>query len=384
MKIINICLTGPFTEGYSYQDNLINKYFSLMGHDCTIIANTKSFKEGKVITVEAESKVIDYNIKLIRLNNRKNIPKRIAERFRVYEGLYKKLDEIKPNLIFVHGLQFLDIKYIANYKKNNPNVKIIVDNHADFSNSATNFISKNILHKIIWKYCAKKIECYTDKFYGVLPSRVDFLVDVYGIDDKKVELLVMGADDEKIDSIDNKKIKNKFNIQDKDFVIVTGGKIDSAKMQTILLMKAVQKMQKNIKLIIFGSIADELKEEVKGLIDNEKIYYAGWLNSDQSYEYFSIADLAVFPGRHSVFWEQVAGMGIPMLVKYWSGTDHVNVNGNCRFIYEDSVDSIENEINTIIEDEEIYRNMNFAAKNNAKTKFLYSNISKKCIEDLSY
>ncbi|CEK32858.1 glycosyltransferase family 4 protein [Paraclostridium sordellii] len=384
MKIINICLTGPFTEGYSYQENLMNKYFSLMGHDCTIIANNKSFKEGKIVTVEAESKVIDYNIRLIRLNHRKDIPKKIAERFRVYEGLYKKLDEIKPNLIFVHGLQFLDIKYIANYKKNNPNVKIIVDNHADFSNSATNFISKNILHKIIWKYCAKKIECYTDKFYGVLPSRVDFLVDVYGIDDEKVELLVMGADDEKIDSIDNKKIKNKFNIQDKDFVIVTGGKIDSAKMQTILLMKAVKKIQKNIKLIIFGSIADELKEEVKGLIDNEKIYYAGWLNYDQSYEYFSIADLAVFPGRHSVFWEQVAGMGIPMLVKHWSGTDHINVNGNCRFIYEDSVDSIRNEINTIIENKEIYKNMNFAAKNNAKTKFLYSNISKKCIEDLAY
>ena len=33
----------------------------------------------------------------------------------------------------------------------NPNVKIFVDNHADFSNSATNWLSLEILHKKIWK-----------------------------------------------------------------------------------------------------------------------------------------------------------------------------------------------------------------------------------------
>ena len=41
-----------------------------------------------------------------------------------------------------------------------------------------------------------------------MSSRVGCLVDIYGIDDKKVELLVMRADDEKIDSIDNKKINS--------------------------------------------------------------------------------------------------------------------------------------------------------------------------------
>ncbi|MEI3418815.1 MAG: hypothetical protein V8Q86_09895 [Blautia sp.] len=45
---------------------------------------------------------------------------------------------------------------------------------------------------------SKAIEPYTEKFFGVMPSRVDFLSDIYGIDKKKCGLLVMGADDDAV------------------------------------------------------------------------------------------------------------------------------------------------------------------------------------------
>ena len=37
--------------------------------------------------------------------------------------------------------------------------------------------------------------------------------------------------------------------------------------------------------------------------------------SKDSYDYFEASDLVVFPGCHSVMWEQVTGQGKPMLVK---------------------------------------------------------------------
>ena len=187
MKIVNICLTGPFTEGYAYQDNIISKYFSLMGHNCTIIANKKKYNKGVIEEAIEDEKIIDNDIKLIRLNENKILPKKITERFRIYSGLYEHLNKINPDLIFIHGLQFIDIRHIVKYAKENKGVKIVVDNHADFTNSAKNIFSKNILHKIIWKRCAKMIEPYTDKFYGVLPSRVNFLNELYGIDKCKIE-----------------------------------------------------------------------------------------------------------------------------------------------------------------------------------------------------
>lgn len=70
-----------------------------------------------------------------------------------------------------------------------------MDNHSDFSNSARNWLSKNVLHKIVWRTMAKN-RTICKKFYGVLPARVDFLIDVYNLPKEKCELLVMGADDD--------------------------------------------------------------------------------------------------------------------------------------------------------------------------------------------
>ena len=285
----------------------------------------------------------------------------------------------KPNIIFIHGCQFLDMKFVVKYLKENPHVKVYVDNHADFSNSATNWVSKNILHKIMWRRCAKMIEPYTTKFYGVLPARVGFLVDVYNLPKEKVELLVMGADDEEVEKVQHKEtiefVRKENGINEDEFFIVTGGKIDLFKPQTLLLMEAVNRIP-NVKLLIFGSIVPELKEKFEKLC-SDKVKYIGWISAEESYKYFAAADLVAFPGRHSVFWEEVAALGKPMIVKYWDGTTHIDMDGNVRFLYKDSVDEVEGEIQCAIKHIE---DMKECAKKNAK-EFLYSDIARRSIEE---
>lgn len=155
---------------------------------------------------------------------------------------------------------------------------VFVDNHADFSNSATNWLSKNVLHKGLWRRCAHTIEPYTKKFYGVLPVRVDFLKNIYKLPPEKCELLVMGADDELVEKAKvsgaRERIRENYGIHDDDFLILTGGKIDQWKKQTLLLMKAVQNIQnERIRLIVFGSVTQELMDQVKALTDGTKVQY---------------------------------------------------------------------------------------------------------------
>ena len=235
---------------------------------------------------------------------------------------------------------------------------------------------------------AKKIEPFTSRFYGVLPARVNFLVDLYKIPKEKVELLVMGADDEVVEIV--KYEKTKFNIREKhgirkdDFLVVTGGKIDEAKIQTLLLIKSVKKLNdEKVKLIVFGSVVDSLKPKLEELCDGKNIQYIGWIDANESYRYFEEADIVVFPGRHSVFWEQVAGQGIPIICKYWEGTDHINIDGNVLFINEDSEREIYYNLRKVIYNEKIYSNMKKSANRNAH-KFLYSNIAKKSIDEGKY
>src|SRR5699024_10703707 len=172
------------------------------------------------------------------------------------------------------GCQFLDMQIVVKYLEENPQVRVYVDNHADFSNSASNWLSKNILHKKIWRKSAQLIEPYTEKFYGVLPARVDFLKNIYKIPSNKVDLLVMGADDEKVEEAATEKsrmiVRKKFNIRKDDFLIVTGGKIDKAKRQVLNLMNVVAKLNDSkVKLIVYGSVIPEMQEQVNRLAQNK-------------------------------------------------------------------------------------------------------------------
>ena len=39
MKIVHICLCGPVTDGWNYQENKLTKYHKIMGLDVTMIAS---------------------------------------------------------------------------------------------------------------------------------------------------------------------------------------------------------------------------------------------------------------------------------------------------------------------------------------------------------
>ena len=385
MKIVHLCLCSFFPDNYSYQENLLPKYHKKLGYDVEVIASTRSFDEqGKPCYLDnVGTYQNEYDIKVTRLPYKSN--SKIWKRLKRYIGVFDTISKAEPDILFIHGGQFLDIDQVVKFLKDHKDVTVFVDNHADFSNSATNWFSKNILHKIVWKHTEHKIEPYTKKFYGVLPVRVDFLKDIYGLPADKCELLVMGADDELVEraktSGARERIRKQYGISDSDFLIVTGGKIDQWKTQTLLLMQAVQNISNpSVRLIVFGSVTDELKEQVNNLSDSVKVQYIGWISSEDTYDYFEASDLVVFPGRHSVMWEQVTGQGKPMIVKDWPGTHHVDLGGNVLFLSKDSVGEIQEKIESLLSEPSKLSEMTKIAQEKGMQIFSYADISKRAIE----
>ena len=385
MKIVHICLAGGYTEGLNYQENIITKYQATEGHEVTVITTDHCFTEGVWGLCQTESDYVNqYGVRVIRLPFAFPLPYNINRQIGVFSDFPAVLESLLPETIFVHNIQFQDIRKIVKYKKKHPEVKIYVDNHSDFSNSARNWLSRNTLYRFWWKPCAKKMEPWAEKFFGVMPSRVKFLQDVYGISPSKTDILVMGADDECVlraaDEKVHEKVREKFGVEPDDFLIVTGGKIDAFKTQTLLLMQAVQELSyANVKLLVFGSIDEDLKERLLALCDGRKVQYIGWAKGEQPYEYFASADLVVFPGRHSVYWEQVVAQGIPMICKYWDGTTHVDIGGNVEFLMEDSVEAIKEKLTPLLEYPEKYEQMKKNAEKEGKEAFSYKVIARKSV-----
>lgn len=381
-KILHICLAAFYIDNYSYQENILPKYHKKMGYEVEILASTDTFNEkGEVAYLSTTGTYYNENdIKVTRIDYKYR--NSIGKKLKIFPNLVKYLEDINPDILFIHGCQFYNTKEIRDYAEKN-NTVVFVDNHADFSNSATNWISKNLLHKYFWRHSAKNLDLVTKRFFGVLPARVDFLKDIYKIPEEKIELLVMGGDDELIDKYDyknsRKKLKEIYNINDSDFLVVTAGKIDKAKLETFNLIKAVKNQgRSDIKLLIFGSVTSDLEEAFNKAIDNDKIIYGGWISNEEAYEYFSGSDVMIFPGRHSVYWEQSVAMARPIIVKKWPGTEHVNVNGNAILLENSSIQEIQKRI------EELYFNSSLLSDMSEKAKiasesFKYSLIAKKSL-----
>lgn len=384
MRILHCCLAAFYIDNYGYQENILPKIHKLQGHDVKICTSTETYIDNKNIGyVEPRTYLNEHSIEVTRLPYYKYIPHVAVKKLRIYNGLMKVLENFLPDIIFIHDCQFISINTIATFVKRHKNIRVYVDSHTDFINSGRNWFSKNIMHKIVYKWCAKQIEPYTKKFYGTLPLRVDFYRDIYKINPSKLDLLVLGADHTDID-LGNKKeirqrIRKELNIKDNEFVIVTGGKIDRRK-NIHTLMNVFKNNNLNVKLILFGIPNVEMKVEIEALSKVENIHYIGWLQPNKIYDYLFAADLGFFPGTHSILWEQTVGIGLPCVFKKWEGIDHVDVGGNCIFLEKGDEAEIRSVIDYIYNNRKVYSQMLEISTTKGIKEFSYEEIAKKAIE----
>ena len=379
MKIVHIAPNSPYNDYWGYQDNLLPKYQEKLGHDVTIITTNTAHINGVVTKVPCGDYRLDDGVRVIRVA-RKEYGHHILSNMMSYLPVYSLLCELQPEFIFFHGLVSSSIFDAIRYLKQHPNCKMVQDNHLDY-NIGTQ--SKGLalgMIKAFYRARVKKTVKWTQRVYGVTPWRKTYAEDFFKVPADKTDVLIMGADDEKIrfdqKTEIRKAIREKFGIEENDFLVVTGGKIDRKKHITEL-MQAVDGLE-NVKLLVFGGVLADYQEEFEQAI-NGNVQYIGWVDADTVYDYFFAADLVVFPGQHSVLWEQACAAKVPCVFQRWEGMEHINNGGNSDFFEEISVSGIREKI-LQLRFTPAYEQMKAVAESENTDIYLYSKIAEKSLE----
>lgn len=386
MKIVHIAISCFYIEGWGYQENLLPKYHKLAGHDVYMISSRFDKDEhNQPRTRPAGDYINNDGVKVTILDYAKPSLFQKLLRLQPVVGLYTRLCHINPDIIFVHGGGSIASLDVVKYMRNHKNVRLFADQHADYYNSPVDSLKRKLIAKLITGYFVRSLAKYTERYWGVTPWRVDYLQKIYGLSKKKTGLLVMGADDDFIKIDKRKEIKSTLckekNISVDSFLIVSGGKIDKTK-NIHTLMSAISEIRncKNIELVIYGSIGEDVRCEVETILhDNSNMHYIGWLNNKQIIDWMLAADLVVFPGTHSVLWESCVACGTPMIVNDWPGMHHIDIGGNCKFVNGSDKNELINTISHIIDVPNEYNNMVKAANTKRREEFLYSIIAKRAI-----
>lgn len=383
MKIVFIQLCGPFHKGWTYRENLLTQYLA-KDNSLNVITNYDGFKINSNKTELLCKSSHEISSDIIRLPYIKCLPYFLNSKLRFYTGLLENLEAIRPDFIYINGLQFFSIFEILRYKKRYPLTKIFGELNATSFNSAKSFISRKILHGILYKYLVRRVYIKLDKLYFGSVAALNFSADLYSTSYNN-GILPLGINDDKIkiiNDIDKTRLRQKYGVKISNFVICTGGKLDKQKNTLQLLKAFIEIKNLDFILLIFGTIIDYNDEILEIINSSGRIVFLGWLNENEIYEVFRLADLAVFPGSKSALWESAIAIGLPLVAQYWQGVEHIDFGGNLSYLYlNGDVLEIRRNIETLYIEKLKLLQMAKIALDNGISNLSYSKVAKKILSD---
>lgn len=338
MIIVHICLTSAYIEGWGYQENLLPEYLCKAGTDNYIITSNNVFPT--YISQEAKEKIVakGTKYKVGNVTIHKISGKRVSSSVLIPYGLKDKLEELKPDVIFHHGVSITTLPIVTKYVSRHK-CKLFVDNHADEIN-----MSKNKLWVIFYYKFLSRLSClirkatYT-KFYGVTNSRCDFINKYFGVPKSKIELLPIGADTDLADTLNSKKeLREKYHLSPDEKVVVSGGKMGISK-GTLNLINAIEELGAihKIRLILFGKFEDNETSKLAKSKDFVTIY--GWCDRIKTLELLKLADVACWPIHHTTLNEDSIAVETPLIIRKTRTTEHL-VDGNGEWLEIGSKDEL--------------------------------------------
>lgn len=358
MNIVMLC--EFYDASLEFQENLLVKYYRRHGHEVTVITSTFDsvfdYYNDRYDPTKPARTLEDHGARIVKLPYRYNL----LNRLRAYTRIDQLLEEARPDLIYVHDIMPNLPEAIA-YLKLHPRCRMILDYHADYSNSGKNWLSLRVLHGVLRKWFLDRARPHLSRIFPVVPASAVFLNEVYGVPYEEMEVLPLGADMETVRRIraegGRNELRASLGIGPDVVVIFTGGKLTSYR-RTEVLFEAVQQLRQcSIKIVVVGDSDAQggaYKNHLRGLAaGRHDIVFTGWLGKDDVYRHMRMADLAVFPAGQSIMWQQAIASGLPLIVGDVGSQDisYLNLSDNIVILPRDQIrpDCFAAEITNVLE-----------------------------------
>lgn len=285
MKVLHICVCGPFTDGLSYQENELIEQHVALGHDVTVIAATDTYSADKqVIATEPGTTWLACGAKLIRLPYAWGLRGWLATKIRAHRGMQASIEAVQPDRILFHGLTAWDLLVAAKYARSRSNVKLFADCHEDFNNSAMSWASRELLHKRFYRPIFKHSIQQIAEVLCVTVESLDFAVDFYGSDRHKTRMYPLGGviEPKDVNARRRTEFRQRLGIGEADLVITQTGKLDRTKRLDYALKAFIETQSPHLRFVIAGRMTDEVRAACLPMIEaDERILDLGWQSTDE-------------------------------------------------------------------------------------------------------
>ena len=318
MKILHLCLSNFYIDGYGYQENMLVAEHVRAGYKVHVLASTETFGPGGTLTYLDPGSYFGSDGAVVeRLPYRFASISLLARKVRAYPGLSTRLAEIAPDVIIFHGLCGYSLLEVARYVKKNPQTVLHADSHEDFNNSARTWVSKWILHFLFYRTIFQMSLPAIHSVSCISKETESFVLDFYGCPPAKAQFLPLGGtvfSDAQYHQL-RKAARAKYQWSDEQRIFVQSGKFDNAKRLLDSLAAFSALPDQNLRLVLAGVFMDDVKEAAEELVRKDsRIVKLGWLDTQGLTSLLIGADVYLQPGSQSATMQMAVCCRKPVIV----------------------------------------------------------------------
>jgi len=332
MRILHLCLSNFYVDGFAYQENELVQQNIRDGHVVEVIASTEVIgPDGKLRFTEPGRYMGTDGAFVERLPYRRFVPTKIMSKLRMHQGVEDRITAFAPDVILFHCACGWELNTVGRYIRKNPHVRFYVDSHEDFVNSARSFASKWLLH---WAYYRPILLGNLRHVTKVLPvsiSSVDFLRDFYGVPHEMLELYPLGGfvpDDNEYTRL-RQLGRTMLDLQPDHVLVVQSGKLDSSKKLIEALDAFRTVPDPAMQFVVAGRISPDIEATVADrLAKDPRVRLLGWQSPEDLKTILCAADVYCQPGTQSATMQMsIANRCAVILDEIPSHLPYMNDNG---------------------------------------------------------
>lgn len=301
-------LPVPATKGGAVE-NLIVNFINENEKSNTFLINVFSEYDKKAL--EEAKKYKNTSVIFIKSNFVVDLADKCV--FFIAKNIFKKKNSHSYRFIFKR-LHFLN--KVSLYLKKSNYDKILLENHPTqylalkWRNNYKKYENKYYYHchnELPSTYGCKDIMEKTDNFICVSEFRKKTIENYLGFENTKFSILRNGIDtkiiNKKPTNEEKQEILDKYNINENNKILIYTGRVVDGKGVKELVSSLKKVKYENYKLLLLGSSINALnvksvyEEEVINIVSDikDKVIFTGFINYDELYKYYGIADIAVLP-----------------------------------------------------------------------------------------
>lgn len=387
MKIAHVL--DYYMPHMSYQENFLPKKQKEMGHQVIAITSDRYFKglersnTTNKVRIIGTGEFLEDDIKIVRLPT----PFEFGTRVLLF-GLKKTLNDFKPDVVHCHNL-FNFISLFVSLHKKKLGYRLIIDAHSsDLNTDTRSTLFRKLIYYLYRITIGNYIKRRADSIVAIGENERLFAIRELGLKDNEVKIIRLGADKDLFRINDNNRlnVRKSLKVDNNEILIIYTGKLSPDKDVDVLI-RAFIKVAKHIswvKMIIIGRGEVSYIKFLQAIAGNgdfaDRIIFHSLVERSELAEYFSAADIAIWPGNPTISFFEAMSIGLPLVLcddLYNRGTAK---NGNALFFERGDSYELSGCITKISEDNNLRKKMGRLSRELIEKEFNWDIIAREFVK----